>query len=142
MNVHDPPTQRSPSLQHISTSSSCSSSLPHDCKGCGSEFFRVTGGCSRCYIVKNALCAHQQLVWGRKAVEEYSKAEHTNLTNLAKQQYEEMSNETKASTSLEDMIENDLWNKSASENNKFHSLKKLRWSCLGYHYGKVSNSDV
>jgi hypothetical protein len=134
VNVHA--EKLSPLLTLVSTSAECCSDLPHSCAVAESQIYKLSASCDGFYIIKNALCPHQQLFWTRKAVEDYSRAEHTNLSNLARQKYEEISDESKASLTLNDMVESDLWQKSISEHNNFQSFKKLRWSCLGYHYGK------
>lgn len=99
------------------------------------------------YFIENALSIDQQLHWSKKALEEYSKAEHTNLTNLykinnsnsnSKQQTDEMTidNHEKCVDGLDLHTIENLWQISKDEPNRFQSFSKLRWSCLGYHYGK------
>lgn len=140
VNVHA--DEKSPLLTLVSSSSSCCSVLPHVCTCSESNIYKLAGSCDGFYIVKNALCPQQQLLWAKKAVEDYSRAEHTNLTNLARQKYEEMSEESKNSVSIDDLYESDLWGKSSTENNNFQSFKKLRWSCLGYHYGELIQKNT
>lgn len=106
----------------------------HNCKCSGSasnetlKFFTVKGAPSGLFLVRNALCLTSQIHWAKKAVEEYSNAEHTNLTNLAKLN----GDTTEADISL--------WDQSRNENNNFQKFKAMRWSCLGYHYGKPCNT--
>ena len=109
------------------------------------------------YVIANALSVEQQIYWAIKALEEYSAVEHNNLTNLQALKSAERSQE--ASTSADsasasstaskydmgDEVEvvadipsnlSDLWRESSTESIPFSSFAKLRWSCLGYHYGK------
>ena len=99
------------------------------------------------YILQNAIPLHAQIKLAKLAVEEYSMAEHTNLTNLKR--LEEESSTLQGSPEDEpkqlskpysrpeensDMDES-LWHRSVAENNDFKSFFRLRWSSLGYHYG-------
>lgn len=99
------------------------------------------------YLVSNALSASLQIYWAKKALEEYSTVEHTNLSNLTtlqslkhndsdshdivctkgdvtEQQYPLGSNDC-----------SDLWESSKNDSTPYQSFSRLRWSCLGYHYG-------
>ena len=104
------------------------------------------------YILQNAIPLHAQIKLAKLAVEEYSMAEHTNLTNLKR--LEEESSTLQGSPEDEpkqlskpyslpeensDMDES-LWHRSVAENNDFKSFFRLRWSSLGYHYGIHSHS--
>jgi hypothetical protein len=103
------------------------------------------------YLVSQALSVEEQLHWASKAVEEYSKAEHNNLNNLnslygtpketttgdnADEAAEAPSSSSGVkSTAAAVPSVDDLWEKSSLEKPPFQTFAKLRWSCLGYHYG-------
>lgn len=112
----------------------CLSCMDHACSNTSCEIYELVS-CRGFYILKNALCVSQQLQWAKTAVEDYSHAEHTNLTNLAKQKLQEEACSLEKKKIAEVSLEEDVWKKSIVENNNFQSFKKLRWSCLGYHYG-------
>ena len=97
------------------------------------------------FLVSGALSIEQQLYWATKAVEEYSTVEHNNLNNLHSI-YESQTAEPNEATSSESSSSNkasvkdipnveDLWVNSVKEDVPFETFSKLRWSCLGYHYG-------
>eukprot|EP01035_Chromulina_nebulosa_P027545 gene27545-36244_t len=92
------------------------------------------------YLFQNALQPHAQIKLAKLAVEEYSIAEHTNLTNLKRLEEESafiqsdpLSKSEPRSEDSNDLNES-LWLRSVEENNGFRSFFKLRWSSLGYHY--------
>jgi hypothetical protein len=98
------------------------------------------------YVISQALDSHEQLLWAAKAVEEYSTAEHNNLTNLSSlygvisqssDEVKEAGGESNAAPSHRSAIPDvmALWQRSAHEAVPFQTFAKLRWSCLGYHYG-------
>lgn len=96
------------------------------------------------YLFQNALQPHAQIKLAKLAVEEYSIAEHTNLTNLKRLEEESafiqsdpLSKSEPRSEDSNDLNES-LWLRSVEENNGFRSFFKLRWSSLGYHYGKLN----
>lgn len=127
-------------------STSCCSDIPHTCTNNSSfksRVFLLNSYPSGLYIILNALCPHQQLHWAHRALADYSKEEHNNLSNLTKLSkvnhstehdgsLQKPSQERKEMSELED--EHDLWEKSCRDNNGFIRFRKLRWSCLGYHY--------
>jgi len=98
------------------------------------------------FLICGALSIEQQLYWATKAVEEYSTVEHNNLNNLHSI-YESQSNSdtTEKTSSVENgnnatvkdipTVE-ELWVNSVKEAVPFETFSKLRWSCLGYHYGE------
>jgi hypothetical protein len=108
----------------------------------GAEVYRLLGRPEGFYVVINALTPDEQLHWSCKTVTEYSKAEHTNLTNLARIYEEEQLNAAKAMNVAFTSPEahpnelSGLWDASCAQNNHFESFKKLRWACVGYHYSK------
>jgi len=130
----------------------CLSPHTHECCGSLPQLYELQGNPPGLFVISNALCAVAQLYWAKKALVEYSKVEHNNLSNLAKLYAEDHdepepsinandnSNSTQSNTteSAEDYshVTNNLWEEAIAENNDFASFKKLRWSCLGYHYGK------
>jgi hypothetical protein len=92
------------------------------------------------YVVQNALSAEQQLYWAKKSVREYSKAEHNNLTNLQAIKASTLPKDAKAdvgSTPEETLDVHNIWEMSKCEPVPFQTFARLRWSCLGYHYGIV-----
>jgi hypothetical protein len=91
------------------------------------------------YVITNALSRSSQLYWARKALVEYSKAEHTNLTNLEKLSNSYNSGSAALKEEKEIPLNQDTMGKfsdSLHDANQFKSFFKLRWSCLGYHYGQ------
>jgi alkylated DNA repair protein alkB family protein 1 len=78
------------------------------------------------FIITGALDEQEQLHWAQGALEEYSTAEHTNLTNLKR---------LKGEHDVESLgdVEH-LWKSSIAANDDFRSFEKLRWASLGYHY--------
>ena len=109
--------------------------------------FDLSSVCPGLYIVSQALSIEQQIYWATKAVEEYSTVEHNNLNNLhsiydIKSTDEKLETETEPKDSVKGSIPDipsveDLWTNSTEEDVPFESFSKLRWSCLGYHYGKL-----
>jgi len=97
------------------------------------------------YLVVNSLSPKAQLYWAKKALIEYSTAEHNNLSNLKKLN---ASNETKppaddkvpvaselaTAAAAEEEDYRRLWELSMRDTDRFQRFEKLRWSCLGYHY--------
>lgn len=69
------------------------------------------------YVLSKALNTQQQLYWCYKCITQYSTANHNNLTNLHKGQYDT----------------SELWSDAVNSHN-FSEFHKLRWSSLGYHY--------
>ena len=96
------------------------------------EMFVVQGLPEGFYIIPNALSEASQLHWARRAVCDYSTAEHTNLTNLEKlktaEHIDPPSHVPSSSSALS------LWETAVQEKNDYQSFFKLRWSSLGYHY--------
>jgi len=66
------------------------------------------------FVIRAALSPAAQLLWARICLTDYSKVQHTNLTNLYGAQ-------------------EDLWHKACAQDS-LQGLDKLRWSSLGYHY--------
>jgi hypothetical protein len=98
------------------------------------------------YLISQALDSHEQLHWAAKAVEEYSTVEHNNLTNLSSlygmnsqpsDEVKEAGGESHGAPSRRSAILDvaTLWQGTAHEVVPFQTFSKLRWSCLGYHYG-------
>lgn len=111
----------------------CLSYRPHKCTCNGSKVFLFNDSPGGFYFIQDALCPAEQLYWAKIAIENYSNAEHTNLSNLSK--INKQSSDEKKGKELESFEEINLWEQSQKENNNFLNFKKLRWSCLGYHYG-------
>jgi len=90
------------------------------------------------FLVSGALTVEQQIYWASKAVEEYSTVEHNNLNNLqsiyGNTETDETTSTHVAPTKEIPSVE-DLWINSVYEETPFETFSKLRWSCLGYHYG-------
>jgi hypothetical protein len=112
-----------------------------DSCNCHSEtnMYEIPSGPPGLFIFKNALCSEQQFFWAKKALEDYSTVEHTNLTNLSKLQSAgdpEVGPKTVEMQNIEPDL-NNLWQRSLAEKDNFASFNKLRWSCLGYHYGEL-----
>ncbi len=124
----------------VPPSGRCASNCDHDCSQ-SAEIYELPS-IPGFYLIKNALCLSQQLYWAKIALEEYSRAEHTNLTNLAKQKLIAADLSTSERQSIESSLEIDIWRNAVAENNNFQNFKKLRWSCLGYHYGISHFSSI
>eukprot|EP01031_Cornospumella_fuschlensis_P053085 gene53085-64850_t len=71
------------------------------------RFIRSSSGL---YIISQGLCKEAQFIWAKRALEKYSKEEHTNLSNL--HPGEDHSN---------------IWDESKHSKDDFQSFKKLRW---------------
>ena len=103
------------------------------------------------YLLQNALPPHVQIKLAKLAVEEYSMAEHTNLTNLKRLDEESTRTEddpvvqtkqlSKSKLEGSSDFDESLWLRSVQENNGFRSFFKLRWSSLGYHYGILTHDN-
>jgi hypothetical protein len=121
----------------------CCSPHEHDCRGTLPELYELEGNPPGLFMISNALCAVAQLYWAKKALVEYSRVEHTNLSNLAKlyadENDEKQPSFASAEVKLSEEGTNDLWQEAIAENKDFSCFKRLRWSCLGYHYGKKPN---
>lgn len=115
------------------------------------------------FVVSQALSVVQQVYWAKVAVEEYSKVEHNNLNNLQSlygvdgavadetakdnadskgsttpvtcSETKEQPSDRVGKTCTDIPSVEDLWNTSREESVPFQTFSKLRWSCLGYHYG-------
>jgi hypothetical protein len=98
--------------------------------------FAIDGMPEGFYVITHAFTIAEQLMWAKIALQEYSTAEHTNLTNLEKASREQ--NEGNNIASNDDNVHinhsNDIWLKSILDNNNFKRFKDLRWASLGYHY--------
>jgi hypothetical protein len=151
-----------------------SPACPFTCIDCRNDIHALLGSSSPCsrnsstpiklydlssispglYVVSQALSVDEQLHWASKAVEEYSKAEHNNLSNLnslygapkdsatndqgmPSTEVPSSSSGVKPNVTSVHSVE-DLWEKSSVEERPFQTFAKLRWSCLGYHYGTYS----
>lgn len=96
------------------------------------------------YVVPKALNFATQLKIAKISVQEYSAAEHTNLTNLRRLEEESKGMLSSDSNIVEYPSKevDTLWHRSIEENDMFRSFFKLRWSSLGYHYGNYVESNV
>ncbi len=105
------------------------------------KLVQIAGLPNGLFVLVNALSPQSQFYWAEKALAEYSEAEHTNLTNLSTLQQQEQSKDSTASlvsqphTTANDNALEGMWSKALHSNDGFKSFFKLRWSCLGYHYG-------
>lgn len=121
-------------LRELSTHSHCSSSSSSHpactCSDTPCKVYHVEHYPAGLYIISRALCKAEQYQWSKIALEQYTKEEHTNLSNLANLNPEEISQA--------DAKENfqHIWEQSCQDQDSFLRFRKLRWSCLGYHYGK------
>ena len=115
----------------VSKMSTCCSNIAHSCQNCSPEIYELQNH-PGLFIIVNALCLNQQIHWAKVALEVYSNAEHNNLSNLAKQ----------SAISQPAMIEKDIWYNSCKDGNNFLDFKRLRWSCLGYHYNWTKRAYV
>lgn len=125
------------SSQRHNITSSASSELSH---GTLFDLSTISPGL---YLVSQALNPEAQVHWAKKAVEEYSTVEHNNLTNLSSLygmssepacEDESVGGESHVNKDSIPNVE-DLWVTSCNEPTPFQTFAKLRWSCLGYHYG-------
>lgn len=86
------------------------------------------------FLIAGALSITAQLALAKQALEEFSMAKHTNLTNLTTlSRCRNESNDFDTPT-CEDESEKNLWAESIKENCDFTCFNALRWSSLGYHY--------
>lgn len=83
----------------------------------------AAGHPSGLFIIPGVLSPEQQLHWAREALETYSAAEHTNLSNL------ENLRRTEKADSLENAnaTEGRIWEHAVCQNNDLRSLVSLRW---------------
>ena len=128
---------RNTDITLIEEFSSCCSPIPHACSK-PTKLYSVNSSLSGLFFLSSALCESQQVFWATKALEVYSTVEHTNLTNLSRLYDEEdptVGDKPKSMEELECDI-HQLWQKSVLEKRNYSAFDKLRWSCLGYHYGK------
>lgn len=95
------------------------------------------------YLIIGALSVSEQLSLSKVALEEYSQADHTNLSNLnnLSQKHNEfaLSDETAVTkeflTSVSTSnLRRDIWQQSIKDNDNLARFKSLRWASLGYHY--------
>jgi hypothetical protein len=122
----DPSSSQPLALRELSTHSQCSSSSSHHlctCSDTPCKVYHLETYPAGLYIISRALCKAEQYRWSKIALEQYSKEEHTNLSNLAS------ITEEKQDSKL-------IWEESCQDQDNFLRFRKLRWSCLGYHYGK------
>jgi DNA alkylation damage repair protein AlkB len=111
--------------------------IPVSCRALGMESARaikIEGAPEGFYIIAGALSTSEQLSLAKIALEEYSTAEHTNLSNLSKLS-EDKSRPTDAT--IEAVINNcsqNIWLETLKDNDSFERFKALRWASLGYHY--------
>jgi DNA alkylation damage repair protein AlkB len=111
--------------------------IPDSCRVLGMESARVIkidGAPEGFYIIAGALNTSEQLSLAKIALEEYSTAEHTNLSNLSKLS-EDKSRPTDAT--IQEVINNNsrnIWLETLKDNDNFERFKALRWASLGYHY--------
>jgi alkylated DNA repair protein alkB homolog 1 len=96
--------------------------------------YRPPGTPDGLYVIKHALSLGNQLYWANIAVNDYSKASHTNLTNLSHLSTSQTINSSSSGNSSHTEDYSDLWSQSILENNDFALFKSLRWASLGYHY--------
>jgi DNA alkylation damage repair protein AlkB len=120
-------------------SSSCTKEMltPDSCRALGMERARVMkidGAPEGFYIIAGALNTSEQLSLAKIALEEYSTAEHTNLSNLSKLSEDKS---VPADAAIEAVINNsnqNIWLETLKDNDNFERFKALRWASLGYHY--------
>jgi alkylated DNA repair protein alkB family protein 1 len=92
------------------------------------KVYQIEGIAQGLFIVTNGLTLDSQLKWAKICIENYSCAEHTNLTNLQSQNNNNNNNN-------DDYNFKNLWNDTLLENDStFSKFKPLRWASLGYHY--------
>lgn len=132
-----------------SISSSSTGAVSNMCDIAGYTAYDLTHISPGLFVVSRALSVEQQIYWATKAVEEYSTVEHNNLNNLQSlygadstvtnndstsegQQHSE--HKSKSAADIPNV--EDLWVTSRQESVPFETFARLRWSCLGYHYGK------
>lgn len=94
---------------------------------CRGTVYRVSEECAPpgLFIISQALSRDEQLHWAQKALEEYSTAEHTNLTNLARQRAPDRDDSAADGDSVSEATE--IWRRSIKEDNGLQSFKALRW---------------
>jgi hypothetical protein len=125
-------------LRFLKSVAGCCCREAHDCSNTeGMKIYELENYPSGLFFISRALCDNAQILWAQRALEVYSTVEHTNLSNLQKQEMNCNTADdgvTEKKESVEDYT--DLWARSIREKDNFAGFKKLRWSCLGYHYGK------
>lgn len=120
---------------------SCSRSkeilISDSCIGMGMEnvrLIKIDGAPEGFYIIAGALNTSEQLSLAKIALEEYSTAEHTNLSNLCKLTVDKS---ISSDASIEGTMTNsnqNIWVETLKDNDNFERFKALRWASLGYHY--------
>jgi hypothetical protein len=132
-------------VENRSTNSNCSDIYTN--VNPNAKVYQIDDTPSGFYFVSQALSVESQIYWVNQALQVYSKAEHNNISNLHKQsQFEKnVDGNVKANgqqPALESegisnsyREENELWEKFRVNENGMQNFFKLRWSCLGYHYG-------
>lgn len=130
--VVDPRKATCTLVERVATLPKCCSTRDHVCSYAGrTSVYKLSAYPSGLYVVTHALCPEEQHRLAKSALEDYSKEDHTNLSNLSRLA------ETTADPSIPVGDFTDIWRKSCLDNDGFQRLRKLRWSCLGYHYGMV-----
>lgn len=123
-------------LRELSTYSHCSSSSSshHTCSCCDTpcKVYHLENYPTGLFFISRALCKTEQYRWSKIALQQYTKEEHTNLSNLA--------NLNPEHASITDGKEDSkvIWEQSCQDEDGFLRFRTLRWSCLGYHYGNSS----
>lgn len=121
-------------VRYVATLPKCCALDDHECSCAGeTKIFELSTYPPGLFIVRNALCKDQQHKWAKVALEDYSREDHTNLSNLSK--LSETDAEAFGNYKVGDF--DDIWRKSCADNDGFQRFRRLRWSCLGYHYGKL-----
>lgn len=95
---------------------------------------KIDGAPDGFYIIAGALTITAQLALAKQALEEFSNAKHTNLTNLTTLSRNQRGSTESSITACSDEKERNLWIESVKENGDFTSFNTLRWASLGYHY--------
>jgi DNA alkylation damage repair protein AlkB len=86
------------------------------------------------FLIVGALSITAQLALAKQALEEFSTAKHTNLTNLTTLSHCRNESNDFETPACEDEGEKNLWAESIKENCDFKCFNALRWASLGYHY--------
>ena len=113
----------------------------------GPRIIQIEGLPTGFYIIVGALSTSKQMFLSKIALEEYSQAEHTNLSNLGRLSGKstglavlvettavEKPSESLSNLSLISNSTRDIWQQSVEDDDNFERFRNLRWASLGYHY--------
>ncbi len=108
------------------------SDVRDSCVNSEAKKVKIVGLPDGLYVLINALSIESQVYWTMKALLEYSAVEHTNKTNLIATKSDNENGKLP-----KDTIDCKSDWTSTNTQEGYKEFFKLRWSCLGYHYGQL-----